>query len=147
MRFLPIMMNSHFLFFKLRLINEGMERYFKVETDDTPRVELDKTAGVLTISGRSLPENAVAFYTPIFEWVKDYITEPNQITIFNFKFDYFNTASAKQITKLLLYLQNLAENHQVVIRWHYFKEDYDIQSSGARFAKLINAPIELIAYE
>jgi hypothetical protein len=124
-----------------------MERYFVDNTEDTPRVELDKINGILSISGRSLPENAVAFYEPIFDWLKNYQEEPNVNTVFDFKFDYFNTASAKQITKILLFLQILSENHPVIVKWHYYKEDIDIQSSGARFAKLIKAPIELISYE
>ncbi len=124
-----------------------MDRYFVDFTEDTPRVELDKTNGVFSISGRSLPENAVAFYEPVFNWLKDYLEQPNFSTVFDFKFDYFNTASAKQITKILLFMQSLAEHHSVTVKWHYFKDDLDIQSSGARFAKLIKVPMELVSYE
>jgi hypothetical protein len=124
-----------------------MERYYIAETEDTPRVELDKDTSIFYISGRSLPENAVAFYSPVFDWLKEYIESSNSQTTFNFKFDYFNTASAKQITKILLLLQTLAEKNQVKVKWHYLKEDFDILASGARFAKLIKVPIELVAYE
>lgn len=124
-----------------------MEKLFINPTDDTPKVLFDAETGDFLIEGRSLPENAVAFYQPIFDWLKSYEETPKSRMIFHFRMEYFNTASSKQITKLLLILQQLSLKIEISIKWHFYKEDADIMSSGARFAKLIKANIELIPYE
>jgi len=124
-----------------------MDKLILNQTEDTPEVIFDAENSVFKISGRSLPENAVAFYIPLLEWLNKFGYSSNKDMIFNFKLEYFNTASAKQITKVLLELQKLAEIKNVIVKWYYFSEDYDIKSSGARFAKLIKANIELIPYE
>jgi hypothetical protein len=121
-----------------------MEKLYNEETEDTPRVEFDKDAGVFSITGRSLPENAVAFYIPLLEWLKEYTNAPNSKTVFNFQLDYFNTASAKQLTKVLLAIQTLAEKSEVMVNWKYLKDDSDILASGMRFSRLIKANIQLI---
>ncbi|NOZ45296.1 MAG: DUF1987 domain-containing protein [Chlorobi bacterium] len=113
-------------------------------TEDTPQVILDPKENNFILSERSLPENAIEFYKPIFEWLNKYKNDPNKLTTFNFKLDYFNTASAKQITKILLFLENLAINHEVKVLWSYQKDDLDMKSSGTRFAKLIKVKIDLV---
>lgn len=124
-----------------------MENLILNPTEDTPHVVFDVENSEYRITGRSLPENAVAFYLPLIDWLRDFENSTINTMIFHFKLDYFNTASAKQITKVLLTLQNLSQSKNVEIKWHYYTEDYDIKSSGARFAKLIKANIELISYE
>ena len=115
-------------------------------TEETPKIFFKKDENIFIISERSLPENAVEFYIPVFEWLEQYKTCPNIETIVDFKLDYFNTASAKQITKLLLLLEGIAKTNKVKIRWFYKKEDLDMRSSGLRYDKLINMKFELIEY-
>ncbi len=124
-----------------------MEKLFIDHTEDTPRVELNQEENIFEISGKSLPENAVAFYLPIINWLKQYDKEYNAAITFDIRLDYFNTASAKQITKLLLVLQDLSESIDLKVRWFYLEEDTDILSSGLRFSRLIKIKIELIPYQ
>jgi hypothetical protein len=114
------------------------------QQEDTPSVILDKENGIFEIGHRSLPENAIAFYEPILNWLNEYKKNPLPKTIFNFKLEYFNTASAKQLAKILLILQEIAQNNEVLIRWHYLKDDTDMYASGVRFSKLLKVPFEFI---
>jgi len=115
-----------------------------VKQEDTPSVILDKEQGLFEIGHRSLPENAIAFYEPILNWLNEYKSAPLEKTIFNFKLEYFNTASAKQLAKILLILQELAQGHNVLIHWHYLKDDSDMHASGIRFSKLLKVPFEFL---
>lgn len=124
-----------------------MKNILLKNTEDTPEVEFNLDEKVYKISGKSLPENAVAFYLPLLNWITQYKRECSEPIIFDFKLDYFNTASAKQITKLLLALQDLSESVDVKVRWYYLKEDTDILSSGLRFQRLIKVKIQLIGYD
>ncbi|MGQ9846042.1 MAG: DUF1987 domain-containing protein [Bacteroidales bacterium] len=115
-----------------------------MKKEDTPSVILDREQGLFEIAHRSLPENAIAFYEPVINWLNEYKKDPLPKTIFNFKLEYFNTASAKQLAKILLILQEIAQNHEVLIRWHYLKDDTDMHASGVRFSKLLKIPFEFI---
>ena len=123
-----------------------MERLLLEKTEDTPHVEFNQEKNFFIIEGRSLPENAVLFYDQLLNWLRDYGKNPNKTSNFDFKLDYFNTASAKQITKLLLVLQALSEKSEIIIRWFYLEGDVDIHSSGIRFSKLIHANIQIVPY-
>lgn len=124
-----------------------MEKLYIEHTEDTPKIHFDIEANEYLIEGRSLPENAVAFYIPVIDWLKAYEQSQQQGFTINFKLDYFNTASAKQITKVLIQIQQMSDKLDITVNWHYYKEDADIMASGMRFAKLIKAKIILIPYE
>ena len=116
-----------------------MEKFFVQETEDTPKIEFDPGNKLFEISGRSLPENAIGFYSKTLQWLTEYSLSPIELTVVNFKLEYFNTSSAKQIAKLLLLLEKIAENKsKVLINWYYYKDDSDMYASGSRFSKLIS---------
>jgi len=117
----------------------------KIEkTSDTPNVTLDSNNNLFEFSYRSLPENAIDFYNPILDWIEEYSKNPNNETIVDFKLEYFNTASAKQIAKVLLKLLEISKNAKVKINWYYDKDDTDMLASGQRYSKLINLEFEFI---
>ena len=70
-----------------------MEALIIEEGNNTPKVILDQENGKFEISGQSLPEDVMGFYEPVFNWLEDYIRQPNKRTEFNFRLMYFNSAS------------------------------------------------------
>jgi hypothetical protein len=123
-----------------------MEPLIISKTEDTPEIQFDPTTGHLVISERSWPENAIEFYKPIFDWLELYLQKPQAVTILEFKLEYFNTSSAKQIAKLLLLFEKNSGNTDITIRWHYEKDDIDMYTSGTRYAKLLNIKCEFIEH-
>ncbi|NIK73725.1 O6-methylguanine-DNA--protein-cysteine methyltransferase [Thermonema lapsum] len=107
--------------------------------EDTPKVILDKDNGVFEISGRSLPEDAREFYRPIIEWLQQYASNPNPETVFNFKLEYFNTASSKLLLDVLQTLENIP-NAKVV--WYHLEEDEDMEEAGKEFEDMVNVEFE-----
>ncbi len=121
-----------------------MEALFIKATDETPEITLNHVTGEYCISHRSLPENAIGFYAPVFDWIEKFSQNPPVDEIsFIFNLEYFNTASAKQIAKVLLMLEKLSEKIDVTVVWKYKKDDVDIMSSGLRFSKLLNMEFEI----
>jgi hypothetical protein len=123
-----------------------MDTLIIASKEDSPGVNFDPGSGIFEITYRSLPEDAIEFYEPILEWLEQYKKEAQPKTIFNFKLEYFNTSSAKQIYKMMNMLQELAKTKDVEIIWHYQHEDKDMCTSGERYAKLITVPFSLVAY-
>ncbi|HRD40191.1 MAG TPA: DUF1987 domain-containing protein [Bacteroidia bacterium] len=113
-------------------------------TKRTPNVEFN-TNGNLLISGTSISENAVAFYHPLINWVKEFVqTQPAKITL-NINLDYINTSSNTCLLKMLSEIKSgisLAE--QLTIIWNFDKEDEDAQEHGEIIQKLIKHPLKFI---
>jgi hypothetical protein len=96
-------------------------------SDDTPNVILDKENGIFEISGRSLPEDVAAFYEPILDWLEEYSEDPLGKTVFNFKLEYFNTASSKLLLDVLLKLEDMYDDGKdILVRWHFPDDDEDM---------------------
>ncbi len=116
-------------------------------TDDTPNVLLDKDNNTFEISGRSLPEDVNMFYEPIMNWIDEYSEGPNEKTEFNFKLEYFNTASSKIILDILLKFEEIVENgHDVTIKWHYHEDEEDMLEAGEEYADIVEIHFDYVAY-
>lgn len=113
-------------------------------TEDSPKINFDTDSNLFQITGRSLPENAIGFFQPVFDWLQRYLNEPAPVSTFEFQLDYFNTASAKQLAKVLLFLEKLSSKSEVFVKWYYKKDDIDMLASGQRYAKLINVNFEVL---
>lgn len=108
-------------------------------TDETPAVVLDKKRGTFQITGRSIPVDAAQFYEPVIDWVQRYGQEPNPTTHMTFRFEYFNTASAKQILDLLYALEKIKG---ASVEWYFDEEDEDMEEAGQEFAELVKIPFQ-----
>ncbi len=122
-----------------------MKNYRIEETEDTPQINFEADTHVFTISGRSLPENALDFYAPILEMVdKTLNEEENTNFTFEIKIEYFNTSSSKQLAKLFLTIEKYYEKHDIVIKWFYEKEDLDMLMSGNQYSKFLKLNCKFI---
>lgn len=122
-----------------------MENLVIEETEDTPLISFDAGTGVLALSGSSLPEDALGYYEPVLAWVESYLASQNNSTNVDFKLDYFNTASSKQLYKLFGLFSRMKDN--ITINWYYEPEDEDILRSGERFAQLLDMKFNFKTYE
>jgi hypothetical protein len=116
-------------------------------TDSTPAVYLDKSTGKFEISGRTLPEEAFAFYKPVLDWISTYIDEPNKSTTFIFKMDYINSASIRALNDILNILERLfLQGHEVNILWKYNFDDSELKDTGEEFSEIYKMPFKLEGY-
>ena len=124
-----------------------MESLIIQSTEDTPQIEFDLGTGIFSISGRSLPENAIEFYKPVLDWTEGVLSgNQGQQYILEIKLEYFNTASSKQLAKMLLMVEKYNEVNSILIRWFYEKEDNDMLVSGNQYSKFLKLNFEFIEY-
>lgn len=117
------------------------------ETQDTPKIVLDQSGGIFEVSGRSLPENAVKFYASVLQWMEEYFNNPNQTTSFEFKLDYFNSASTKKIFEIITILEKLSQkNFSVIVIWYHSKDDELIKNRGQEIKEMVDVPFEIRIY-
>lgn len=125
-----------------------MEALYIKGTEDTPEIKFDLTGADFTLSGKSLPENVIAFYKPVLDWIDEFgklsITDEST---FVFKLYYFNTASSKVIQEIILLLNKLFENgRQIKILWYFDTDDEDIIDAGREYKEMVSLPFEMLPY-
>jgi len=117
-------------------------------TDDVPSVILDADNGIFQISGRSMPEDVTAFYDPLLEWLEELSEEYSKKVVFEFKLEYFNTASSKLLLDVLMKLEEMHEDgKEVLVKWYFPDDDEDMEEAGEEYADIVDVPIELVSYE
>ena len=121
----------------------------KIEArDDSPMVNLDKDQGVFEISGKSLPEDVIEFYQPIFDWIDAYAKDALDETVFSFKMIYFNTASSKVILDILMKLEGIAEQGKnVLIKWYALERDEDMAEAGEEYSDMVDLTFEHLTFQ
>lgn len=116
-------------------------------TKITPKIIFDPENDFFEISEKSIPHDAVAFYFPVLEWLNEYKKSPNDLSVFNFKLDYFNTASGKYILEIFRVLEQINETHRVIVKWYYEEDDEDAVESGEYFDDVVKIKFEFIEQE
>ena len=116
------------------------------KTKDTPEIILDKQNNVFEIRGRSLPEDADKFYSPILEWIENYVKDPNPETVLTVDLEYFNSSSIKQLVILFVKLQSIVKTeNKVKIIWSYPQNDELIEVKGQELKSILTVTFELNA--
>ena len=101
--------------------------------------------GNLQMWGRSLPENALEIYNPIFNWLDNYISNPSDQTTVEVKLEYFNTTSSKLIYEMFKRFEEINSNgNKINVKWYYESDDPDLEEEGKLLAKIIKLDIALI---
>jgi len=122
-----------------------MKTFTMTAKEYTPAVLLDANNGIIEISGKSFPEDAVRFYKPILKWIDEYLTIPKPVTYLNLKFSYYNTASAKKILEMIKKVASLQKSgNKLEVTWFYDDGDEDMLSAGNDYSSVIEIPFKFI---
>jgi len=114
---------------------------------DTPFIFFDAETGILEISGKSLPEDAIRFYAPVIDWINEYIKKPKNKTVINFKFLYINTASSKKLIEIInILVANKISDNELQINWYFKRDDEEQREEGEDYSEMVNYPFNFIEY-
>ena len=117
-------------------------------TDDTPKINFNKSSGIFEISGRSLPEEVINFYAPVIDWVENYVLNPNDTTTLKLKLVYFNSASQRYLLEVLNSFEKLIKKGKKInIEWHYPEDDEEMKEAGEEYQDLVNIPFTFRTYQ
>lgn len=115
-------------------------------TNKTPTVKFQGDSGVLEISGKSIPENSLGFYQPLYSWIDQYSNQPAGKTEVKIMLEYFNTSSSKCLLDIFRKAENMkkAGKSEVTVLWHYEADDEDMMEAGQDYDALIDLPFTLV---
>ncbi len=117
-------------------------------TEDTPTIFFDAAKNVLTISGRSIPEDVRGFYQPLFQWLEQMRTAKTVALALEVKLEYFNTASSKILLDVFMNLEDYFETTGATIKITWFAEDGDddMAEAGEEYKDLVSVPFDIVVY-
>lgn len=96
------------------------------KTPKTPQIELKYNSGELSMTGRSLPENASRIYEPVLNWVNNYVIQPQPVTNLRLNVEYFNTSSLLWISKIVRTLTRINNpDYRFIVHIYIPLEEYD----------------------
>lgn len=119
-----------------------IESYIKGPTRRTPGVVL--SPGRILIMGRSIPDNPGDFYTPVIQWVTEYVKYYSGQTRVDLGFDYINTCSTKYIFLIIKQLSEAKNNSiNTLVNWYFEHDDDDMIELGLILKSLVECPLAI----
>ena len=111
----------------------------------TPFIELDPAQGILTIEGRSIPENPESFYNVVYSSMLAYYRSPQKLTTLNFQFEYINSGSSKFILRFFqLIKKEYDAGNDCIVNWYYEEDDENILDLGEHYKNTFKLPFKFI---
>lgn len=129
-----------------------MKEFIIEQTQKTPQIDLNQVTGDLIFAGKSIPENAAKLYEPVLNWVEEYILKANPITNLRLNLEYYNTATAIWLTKIIKVLIRIKNpDYTLIIHLYLPVEDFteiddfnDIKDAFIPISNIDNSPIPCI---
>ena len=123
-----------------------MHRLYIQGTENTPEVNFSPESGIFNIVGKSIPEDADAFYKPILEWFDEFAKLKVGAIHMRIELEFFNISSSKRILFLMYKLNDLVERGEnVKVTWVYKESDDDMFEVGQDYSFMVSIPFEFSA--
>lgn len=109
-------------------------------TTKTPKIEFDSDNGVMRIWGRSLPENATEFFSPVIKAIDDYKSHPKDATTIDIALEYFNTSTSRILLDIIRSFEWLkkTDKSKIKVLWSYEKDDWEMEDAGKEYQSILN---------
>lgn len=123
-------------------MGETVDNLVIAATRSSPAIEFDAARRWLRLSGESYPENAAAFYAPVFAWLKAFLAELDATATVRVDLEilYLNSSSTKVMLNFLDLLDQAAqEGRAIVVNWRYDPDNEAAQECGQDFSEELQA--------
>ena len=131
-----------------------MESLIIKETIVTPKIVFDFDNRDFELAGCSRPEDVKGFFAPIIKWLVDFKEFVNDdirndykqnSLVFKFRFDYFNSSSAKFILDILVLIDQIhGDGLNMQIDWFYDENDDDMKEVGEELSDVVDFPFKYV---
>ena len=112
---------------------------------NTPEVSFIYNTGKLIMSGRAHPENVEATFSPILNWIDDYVKNPVPNTTFTVDLEYYNSSASKNLMRIFSSLIKIKEDTNLEILWFYY--DLDSKELAHDFEAIMDYEMKIINKE
>lgn len=110
-------------------------------TQSTPSIFADAQAGTVTMRGDSYPENSFELFSPVMQWVEDYLRDADHALTLNLHLLYLNTSSVKAMMDIFDILEEAhREGRTVAVNWYYDEQNERVAELAEEFKEDCSFP-------
>lgn len=125
-----------------------MEDFIIKSSSQTPEVELSKTRSIFRFSGTSLIDASNLFYDKVLQWIKNYATDVNPSTHFDFQFTAVSQASLKSLLFLFQEIKAIElDGHSVSVAWYLDSSNCKMKEIGQDLSYMTDLALDYIVSE
>lgn len=113
----------------------------------SPLVKYDAESNTLEITGECYPENAVKFFTPVFQWLHEEVKSLDApLLTVNLNISYFNSSTSKALMNFFDVLEEAYDKgKKIEVNWMYMEENETAEECGEEFLEDIDSlPFNLV---
>ena len=124
-----------------------MEKLLIEATSDTPRVEFDPESLKFEILGKALPEDAIEFFKPLYDWLSEYIDSTEGGFELTLDLVYLNSSSTRYIFNILALMEDAHEDgRDMHVKWRVSGTDEVMLGKGEELAEMLDVPVKVETY-
>ncbi|MCW3787299.1 DUF1987 domain-containing protein [Plebeiibacterium sediminum] len=118
------------------------------ETSKTPFVYFNQNEGKFFIGGKSIPEDAYAFYASVISWLENLVEETVQNVELTIILDIINVGSIKHLYRLIKGLEgHYLKGKEIMVKWYLEKSDEDMHEISTLFQQELKIPITMVTID
>lgn len=124
-----------------------MEALIIEGTEDTPQIVMDPSTGKFEMTGKALPEDSVAFFGPVHDWIEEYLENSEGEFNMLIELSYLNSSATRYIFNMLTLLEDaFEEGRKTSLTWKYAKDDEVMEMKGEDLEEMLDFPVKLVTF-
>ena len=119
----------------------------KIEsTQSTPAIRTSHAAGTIEMRGDSYPENSFELFSPVLDWIEDFLGDGERPLTLNLHLLYLNTSSVKAMMDIFDMLEEAhGKGRAVAVNWFYDEQNERVAELAEEFKEDCTFPFQITA--
>jgi hypothetical protein len=110
-------------------------------TQSTPSIFADAQTGIIEMRGDSYPENSYELFSPVMQWIDDYLAGGDCKLVLDLHLLYLNTSSVKAMMDIFDMLEEAHRARRAVeVNWYYDEQNERVAELAEEFKEDCSFP-------
>jgi len=110
-------------------------------TQSTPSIFADAQTGIIEMHGDSYPENSYELFSPVMQWIDDYLAAGECKLVLDLHLLYLNTSSVKAMMDIFDMLEEAHRAKRAVeVNWYYDEQNERVAELAEEFKEDCSFP-------
>lgn len=113
-------------------------------TKQTPFIRFDSGSNTLELKGRSIPEDVIGFYLPVFEWLNIIRGRSGFAIDVVIQLEYLNTHSSRAVVDILKQLAGMMKSgRKISVKWICEDGDDEMIEYGVDLERVTGLSVDM----
>lgn len=118
-------------------------RLYREATKEMPRISFNN--GKMSMVGRAIPISNNGICEIFYDYVKNYMHQPDPLTEISIDLDYINCETQRCLVRTFKMLDEYyVQGHQMIVNWFYESDDEIMLELGSIIQSLLSIPFQFV---